>query len=77
MKKKLDKGDFENLIKPDAILVNELPTGKARDLAERVNRSDGHADATLRSKAEFQALFELLDRELGWVRSSNCPDSAA
>jgi hypothetical protein len=64
MKNKLDKGDFWDLFKSKAILVSELPSGKARDLAERVNRSDGHADATLHTKAEFKALFALLDSEM-------------
>jgi len=64
MKKTLDKGDFWDLFKDKAIVVTELPAGKVRKLAERVNQSTGHADATLRSKAEFQELFDLLDSEV-------------
>jgi hypothetical protein len=64
MKKQLDKGDFWDLFKTKAIVVTELPAGKARKLAERVNQSAGHGDATLRTKAEFRDLFELLDSEV-------------
>jgi len=64
MKKTLNKGDFWDLFKNQAIVLAELPAGKARKLAERVNLNTGHGDATLHSKAEFQALFELLYDEV-------------
>jgi len=64
MKDQLDKGDFWDLFKSRALVVTELPAGKARDLAVGVNQSAGHHDATLHTKAEFQALFDVLDNEL-------------
>ncbi len=64
MKKRMDKGDFWDLFKTKAIVVTQLPQGRARDIAERVNQGAGHADATLRTKAEFRELFELLDSEV-------------
>lgn len=64
MKAQLDRGDFLDLFKRQAIVVTGLPAGQARDLANRANRSAGRGDATLRTKAEFRALFELLDQEV-------------
>lgn len=64
MKQTLDKGDFWDLFKTRAIVLAELPAGKARELAERANLNAGHGDATLHSKAEFQTLFELLYTEV-------------
>ncbi len=64
MKETLDKGDFWDLLKKQAIVVTELPQGRGRDLANQVNHTVGHGDATLRTKAEYGALFDLLDAEV-------------
>ena len=64
MKSTLDQGDFWDLFKSRAIVMSGLPAGKARELLGRVNQGTGHDDATLHTKAEFRALFELLDDEV-------------
>jgi len=64
MKKRLDKGDFWDLFKNTAILLAELPAGRAQELARRVNREAGHGDATLHTRAEYRALFDLLYAEV-------------
>ncbi len=64
MKTIVDRGDFLDLFKSQAIVLSELPSGKAHNLANLVNQSTGSGDVTLRTKAEFHALFELLDTEV-------------
>ncbi len=64
MKEQLDKGDFWDLFKTRAIVVTDLPPGRSRDLADQVNRTAGRGDATLRTRAEYGALFDLLDESL-------------
>jgi hypothetical protein len=65
MKKTLDKGQFWDLFKNRAVVVTDLPPGQGRDLAERVNEAEGRGDASLRTGAEYSALFDLLLRDPG------------
>src|SRR5450755_2171706 len=64
----LDKGQFWNTFKARMVVVTDLPPGHSRDLACEVNEAVGRGDASLRTKAEYSALFEGLLRE---------PDSVA
>jgi hypothetical protein len=64
MERCLDKGQFWDDFKNRAVVVADLPPGPSRDLAERVNQAEGRGDASLRTRAEYSALFDLLLREL-------------
>ena len=44
MTKSLDKGQFWDLFKNRAVVVADLPPGRGRDLAERVNQAEGRGD---------------------------------
>jgi hypothetical protein len=60
----LTKQDFFKQFKNRAIVVTDLPTGSSRNLAAQVNKTEGRGDATLRTRAEYAALFDLLDEEV-------------
>jgi hypothetical protein len=60
MEKTLDKGQFWDTFKNRAVVVTDLPPGRSRDLANRANEAEGRGDASLRTKAEYSALFDLL-----------------
>lgn len=62
METSLSKGKFRRLFKNKVIAISAMPRGKARTLAMEVNQSAGKADATLHTKAEYRALFDLLER---------------
>jgi hypothetical protein len=64
METRLDKGQFWDRFKNRAVVVADLPPGHSRDLAERVNHTEGRGDDSLRNRAEFSALFDLVLREL-------------
>ena len=53
----LDFDGFLELFKNRAVVFTDLPAGRARELAERVNERAGRGDATIRTPAEFEALF--------------------
>jgi hypothetical protein len=63
MHDRLDKGQFWDTFKTRLVVVTDLPPGHARDLASEVNEVVGRGDASLRTEAEFSALFEGLLRE--------------
>ena len=42
------------------VVVAAIPPGTSRDLAQQANEAEGHGDASLRTRAEFSALFDLL-----------------
>ena len=63
MDETLDKRHFVDLFKARAVVVTELPPGHARTVAEQVNEQVGRGDASLRTKAEYSALFDALLRE--------------
>lgn len=64
MEKRLDKGEFWDVFKNRAVVVADLPQGLSRDLAEWVNRAEGRGDDSLRTRAEYSALFDLVLREI-------------
>ena len=55
--KVLDFKGFRELFANRAVVFTDLPAGRPRELAERVNERVGRGDATIRSKVEFEALF--------------------
>src|SRR5947207_1172347 len=56
---------FRDLFDNRAIVIDDLPPGTAHDLAAEVNRPAGPGDATLRTEAEFNALFDAIRRAVG------------
>jgi hypothetical protein len=54
---------FRDMFDERAIAVADLPPGTAHDLAAKVNRPAGLGDATLRTRAEFSALFDGLRQD--------------
>ena len=63
----LDKGQFWDTFKARIVVVTDLPPGRGRDLASEVNEAVGRGDASLRTEAEYAALFEALLGESGAV----------
>ena len=57
MDKELDFDRFRELFQNRAVVFTDLPAGRARDLAERANERVGRGDATIRTRAELEALF--------------------
>jgi hypothetical protein len=51
---------FWELFKGRALVISELPAGHGRVLARVANELAGGADASLRTKGEYLALFDLL-----------------
>ena len=54
----LNKGQFWDTFKARIVVVTDLPPGHGRDLASEVNEAVGRGDASLRTEAEYAALFE-------------------
>ena len=63
----LDNAQFWDTFKARAVVVTDLPPGHSRDVANQVNEAEGRGDASLRTKAEYSALFDALLREPGSV----------
>jgi CotH kinase protein len=63
----LDKGQFWDAFKTRIVVVTDLAPGHSRDLACEVNEGVGRGDASLRTRAEYSALFDGLLREPGSV----------
>ncbi|WP_433727467.1 CotH kinase family protein [Actinoplanes sp. CA-051413] len=61
---------FRDLFENRAVVIAELPSGRARDLAVQVHRPASPGDSTLRTGKEFDALFAAILHEAG-------PDPAA
>ena len=51
---------FWEMFKGRAVVVSELPAGRSRVLANAANGMAGRDDASLRTKAEYLALYDLL-----------------
>ena len=51
---------FRKLIDERALVFTRLPAGPARDLAARANEAVGRGDGSLHTRAEYDALFDLL-----------------
>jgi hypothetical protein len=60
VKKRLNRGQFRDTFKSRVVIVTAVPPGSPRDLAQQANEAEGHGDASLRTRAEFAALFDLL-----------------
>lgn len=56
----MTKGTFRDAFKNRSIALSALARGAGRDLARRANATAGPSDAALRTKAEFNALYDLL-----------------
>jgi hypothetical protein len=56
----VSKDRFWEMFKGRAVVVSELPDGPSRTLAHVASELAGRDDASLRSKAEYRALFDLL-----------------
>jgi hypothetical protein len=54
------KERFCQMFKGTAVVVTDLAPGHSRDLANRANEAAGRGDASLHTKAEYLALFDLL-----------------
>ena len=54
------KDRFWEMFKGRAVVVSELPAGRSRALATVVNETAGRDGASLRTKAEYMALYDLL-----------------
>ena len=55
-----DRKGFRKLIDERALVFTRLPAGPARDLAARANEAVGRGDGSLHTRAEYDALFDLL-----------------
>jgi CotH kinase protein len=53
----LNAKGFRRLLDERVVVFTNLPSGSARQLAERVNERVGRGDATLRTRSEFDFLF--------------------
>src|SRR5580700_6638090 len=51
---------FYEMFKGRTVMVPELPAGRSRVLAHTANQTAGPDDASLRTKSEYMALFDLL-----------------
>ena len=56
----VDRDRFCEMFKGRAVVVSDLPAGQSRVLASMANEMAGRDDASLRTKAEYLALFDLL-----------------
>jgi CotH kinase protein len=56
----VSRDQFCEMFKGRAVVVSELPTGHSRILASMANEMAGRDDASLRTKAEYGVLFDLL-----------------
>jgi len=56
----VDRDRFCEMFKGRAVLVPDLPAGHSRVLASMANEMAGRDDASLRTRAEYGALFDLL-----------------
>src|ERR1035441_771162 len=65
METTVGKERFCDIFNGRAVVVTDLPAGRSRDLAYRANEASGRGDASLRTKAEYLALFGLLLEETG------------
>ena len=65
METTVGKERFCDIFKGRVVVVTDLPAGHGRDLANRANESAGRGDASLRTKAEYLALFGLLLEDTG------------
>ena len=55
-----DRKGFRKLIDERALVFTRLPAGRARDVAADANESVGRGDGSLHTRAEYDALFDLL-----------------
>jgi hypothetical protein len=67
MVKRLSKGQFWDMFKGREVVVTALPDGPSRNLACQANEAVGRGDSSLRTKAEFSVLFDLLVQNLDVV----------
>jgi len=58
---------FRMMFKGRAVVVTQLPSGYSRELATRVNEASGRRDVSLRTTAEYLALYEFLLKEADLV----------
>ncbi|MGW0905658.1 CotH kinase family protein [Streptomyces sp. NPDC002853] len=75
MDRTIGKGTFRDAFKNQVVAVSALPAGTGRRLAERANAAAGPADASLRTKAEFSALYDLLLAEQGDLAGASADGS--
>jgi hypothetical protein len=66
----VDRSQFRDTFDDRAVVVTDLPAGRARDLAEQVRTAGATGDASLRTRQEFDALFDLLVAEFGAAAGS-------
>jgi len=59
----VDRGGFQKMFRGRAVVVTQLPPGYGRELATRVNEASGRRDVSLRTPAEYLALFDLLVKD--------------
>ena len=60
----LDREHFRALFADRAIVVADLGPGGPRDLAAGVNQAAGRGDAVLHTRAEYDALFDAVARDV-------------
>lgn len=70
----LDRKHFRALFADRAIVVADLGPGGPRDLAAEVNKAAGRGDAVLHTRAEYDALFDAVARD---VAHAPAADAAA
>ena len=66
----IDQHQFRDLLADRAIVVADLPDGTARELAAKINEPAGPGDATLRTRREFDALFDAIVDTAGPAQGS-------
>jgi hypothetical protein len=64
MVKTLNRGQFSEMFKGREVVVTELPDGPSKNLACQANETVGRGDSSLRTKAEFSVLFDLLVQDI-------------
>jgi hypothetical protein len=61
----VDRRQFRDTFDDRAVVVTDLPAGRARELAEQVRAIGGEGDASLRTRQAFETLFDRLVAEFG------------
>ena len=69
----LDRKNFRAIFADRAVILTDLGKGTPLDLAARVNEAAGRGDAVLRTRAEYDALFDAVTRDVAGTPAAGDP----
>ena len=69
----LDRKRFRAVFADRAVVLTDLGKGAPRDLAARVNGAAGRGDAVLRTRAEYDALFDAVAQDVAHAPAGDGP----